>query len=85
MVDFRKLAAEPLEERRRRRAEADRAVEQKVRRLRQMIEDLQDMPANLTAWEERFVESVDGQLTAYGVLSEKQTKVLKRIHKERCP
>ena len=83
MVDFKKLAAEPLEERRRRRAEADRAVEEKIRRLRQMIEELALPAKPLTAWEERFVESVDSYLRTHEYLTDRQTATLEKIHKER--
>lgn len=84
MVDFKKLSQDP-QERRRLLDELEAERKREVDRTRQIIDALRTPTRPLTDWEERFVVSVSGALDLYGSLTEKQIKVLERIHRERCP
>ncbi len=51
--------------------------------IRHMLQELESLGHNLTAWEQRFLESVMDQFDRTGSLSDKQKSVLERIYNER--
>lgn len=49
------------------------------------LDEIAQRGVNLTAWEEDFVESTQGQRAAGRPLSEKQAEILERIYTNRTP
>ena len=49
------------------------------------LNSIRDYGRGLSDWEEEFCESVRGQLSRRGSLSERQVEILERIYSERTP
>jgi hypothetical protein len=52
---------------------------------REWLTAVVDHGANLTPWEQQFIESLSDQITRGHRLSEKQVEILERLYAEKTP